>query len=57
MELEVSIETHYGTRRVYPECEKARLFSYIANTDTLTESMIEFIKELGYTFKVQVPEL
>ena len=53
MELLVSTETSYGTRRVYPECEKSRLFASIASTHTLTEEDIEYIKRLGYTFTVK----
>tara|TARA_B100000963_G_C22324930_1_gene535967 strand:+ start:364 stop:537 length:174 start_codon:yes stop_codon:yes gene_type:complete len=56
MELIVTVENHYGERRVYPECDKSRLLANIANKMTLTEANIELIKELGYTFKVK-PEV
>ena len=56
MELIVTVKNHYGERRVYPECDKSRLFANIANKMTLTEPTIELIKELGYTFKVK-PEV
>ncbi len=56
MELIVTVENHYGERRVYPECDKSHLFANIANKMTLTEPTIELIKELGYTFKVK-PEV
>ena len=56
-ELRVSVEHHHGTRRVYPECMKAQLFADLAGTSTLTDNAIDTIKQLGYKFKVEVPEL
>ena len=55
--LTVSVEYHNGTRRVYPECMKAQLFADLAGTTTLTDNAIDTIKQLGYTFKVVVPQL
>jgi hypothetical protein len=57
MELIVTVEHHYGERRVYPECDKSRLLANIANKMTLTEPTIELIKDLGYTFKVKSEEI
>jgi hypothetical protein len=57
MELIVTVEHHYGERRVYPECDKSRLLANIANKMTLTEATIELIKDLGYTFKVKSEEI
>ena len=57
MELLVSIETCYGTRRVYPKCGTSRTFARIAGTTTLTDRDVQLIKQLGYTFRVVTEEL
>lgn len=56
-ELLVSIEHHYGTRRVYPECNISRIFAQIANTETLTDDVIADIKHLGYTFTQKMEDI
>ena len=56
-ELIVSIEHHYGTRRVYPQCNTSRIFAQIANTETLTDDVIADIKHLGYTFTQKLEEI
>ena len=55
--LTVSVEYHDGIRRVYPDCMKSQLFADLAGKTTLTDNAIDTIKQLGYTFKVLVPEL
>ena len=55
--LSVSVETNYGTRRVYPKCNVSRTLAEIAGTTTLTDRDIELIKQLGYTFRVVTEEL
>ncbi len=57
MELLVSIETNYGTRRVYPKCRPSRTLAEIAGTTTLTDRDVSLIKQLGYTFRVVTEEL
>jgi hypothetical protein len=57
MELLVSIETSYGTRRVYPKCSKSRTLAEIAGTTTLTDRDVNLIKQLGYTFRVVTEEV
>lgn len=57
MELLVSIETNYGTRRVYPKCSTSRTLAEIAGTTTLTDRDVQLIKRLGYTFRVVTEEL
>ena len=53
MEILVSIKTLYWTDRIYPECDKAKLFTNIAKTETLTQDTIRAIKDLGYTINVK----
>jgi copper chaperone CopZ len=48
MEIKVVIRKVYGVDKVYPVCDKAKLFCEIANTGTLTKTMIDAIKKLGY---------
>ena len=57
MELLVSIETNYGTRRVYPKCSTSRTLAKIVNKTTFTDRDIQLLKELGYTFRVVTEEL
>jgi hypothetical protein len=52
MEIDVTLKDCYGVSKVYPVCEKAKLFAKIAGTKTLTVDAIENIKLLGYTVRV-----
>lgn len=49
MEITVRVTKNYGNLAVYPVCEKAKLFSAIANSKTLTPAVLAKIRELGYT--------
>ena len=61
--IKVSVAQKFRTR-VYPECDKARLFCRLtgqglAPSKTLTKENIEVIKQLGYKVEVvpaSVPE-
>lgn len=53
MEISVVIETVYGKQKVYPACEKSKLFAALTGCITLTKNAIEKIKALGYTVNVQ----
>ena len=57
MELLVSIETSYGTRRVYPKCSTSRTLAEVAGKTTLTDRDVNLLKQLGYTFRVVTEEL
>jgi hypothetical protein len=52
MEIKVRIVSQFGNQRIFPLCEKAKLFCEIAGTTTLTEHAIKAIKKLGYTVSV-----
>lgn len=54
-ELTITVEARdvYGSIKYYPLCDKAKGFAAIANTTTVTESVIKKIKALGYTVQVQ----
>lgn len=50
--LTVSIKNVYGNELIYPVCDDAKAFARIAGSTTLTRSVIEEIKKLGYTFSI-----
>ena len=53
MEITVKIKPVYGTDKVYPVCDRAKLFASIADTVTLTSYTIDMIKALGYMIIVK----
>jgi len=52
MELQVTIKNHYGKDFIYPNCNKSEVFAILTGKKTLTEQDVNWIKTLGYTFKV-----
>ena len=57
MTITVKIRNVYGEERVYPVCEKAKIFARLAGTKTLTDHAIGLIKSLGYTIEVETPTI
>ena len=57
MNLIVSKKNVYGVERVYPVCNKAKLFATISGNKTLLPEVIELIKKLGYKkiYVVKIP--
>ena len=53
MELVVSKKNVYGVERVYPVCNKAKLFAAISGNKTLLPEVIEQIKKLGYNLTTE----
>jgi histone H3/H4 len=43
----------YGVERVYPVCNKAKLFARISGNKTLLPEDIELIKKLGYNLTTE----
>lgn len=43
----------YNKDLVYPVCEQARIFTEMVRQKTLSSTNIKYIKELGYTVKLQ----
>ena len=43
----------YGVERVYPICNKAKLFAAISGNKTLLPEVIEQIKKLGYNLTTE----
>ena len=57
MNLVVSKKNVYGVERVYPICNKAKLFARISGNKTLLEEDRKLIKQLGYTFTTKQEEI
>lgn len=52
MTIQVEIRNVYGEEKIYPICEKAKLFAQLAGQKTLMQRDIAIIKQLGYTIEV-----
>ena len=53
MNLIVSKKCVYGGERVYPVCNKAKIFATISGNKTLLPEVIEQIKKLGYNLTTE----
>ena len=53
MNLVVSKKNVYGVERVYPVCDKAKLFAYISGNKTLLPNVINAVKQLGYNLTTE----
>ncbi len=57
MQLIVSKKNVYGVERVYPVCNKAKLFASISGNKTLLPEVIELVKKLGYNLTTKQEEI
>ena len=57
MKLIVQIKNIYGVDRIYPVCEKSKIFSRIAGLKTLQPTVIDEIKKLGYQIETKGEKL
>lgn len=55
--ITIEIKDVYGQPKVYPVCNRAKLFAEIAGTTTLLPRDIQRIQVLGYEVKVKQREL
>ena len=53
MNITVRIAYNYGSRVVYPVCQRANAFADIAGTKTLTDDVLALIQQLGFGVVVQ----
>lgn len=53
MSITVSYRDVYGVTKVYPVCERAKLFADLAGTKTLTDHALRTIQRLGYSIERQ----
>jgi hypothetical protein len=56
-ELLVEPRDKYGETRIYPKCDKSRLFCQMLNQKTLTPRDIHNIIRLGFTIKAEHPPI
>ena len=54
MKIQIEMKEVYGETKVYPVCEKAKIFSKIAGTKTLTTETLKNIERLGYQLELIV---
>lgn len=54
MKIQIEMKEVYGETKVYPVCEKAKLFARIAGTKTLTRPVLEDVERLGYQLELMV---
>ena len=57
MKITVRIKHVYGIERIYPVCEKAEIFCFLAGSKTLNKSDISKIEQLGFSVEVQRPTI
>ena len=57
MLISVEIKNVYGAEKIYPACNTSKLFADIANTKTLTRSVLQSIKALGYSIEIKQAEV
>ena len=49
--IKVEVKNIYGETRVYPMCDKSKMFASIAGTITLTNHTLSKVEALGYTIE------
>ena len=57
MEIEVQVKTVYGNDLIYPICSKAKSFTTLTKTKTLSREDIAVIKALGYAVKTAAQQI
>ena len=57
MNITVEIREVYGQSKIYPVCDKAKIFAEIAGTTTLLPRDIQRIQVLGYEVLVKQKEM
>lgn len=57
MKIQVSIKNIYGTEKIYPVCDQAKIFTKLVKQVTLTREDVSKIKQLGFEIEVVQPEV
>lgn len=52
MSLQVRVSDSYGTRKIYPACEKSKLLAKLVGRKTLNVGDVKILKALGYEVNV-----
>jgi hypothetical protein len=53
MKIIIRLKDVYGRQTAYPVCDKAKLFSRMVGTTSLTHNTLCLIEQLGYTIEVE----
>ena len=53
MKITIRLKDVYGRQTAYPVCDKAKLFSRMAGTTSLTHNMLCLIEQLGFIIEVE----
>ena len=56
-EIKVEPRSNYGETRIYPKCDKAKIFAEMLGQATLTPRNIQAIIKLGYTVSAEHPPI
>ncbi len=57
MEITVKIKNVYSNELVYPACNTSQAIVRITGRKTLSRNDIEVLKGIGWTIKVEAPQL
>ena len=52
MKITVRKDKNYGQEVIYPVCDRAKIFAEMLKTKTLTQSSLEYIRDLGFYIEV-----
>jgi hypothetical protein len=53
MTITVRVRNVYGTKMIYPACDKSQIFAQLAGHTVLTQNTIDCVRRLGYLIEVQ----
>lgn len=56
-EITVRVTQNFGNQMVYPVCPVAVKLAELAGTKTFTDKTVNLIRDLGFTIKVQTPNI
>lgn len=56
-EIKVEPRTVYGMTRIYPKCDKSKIFVEMLGQETFTPRNIQAIIRLGYTVSAEHPPI
>ena len=57
MQITVKVKNVYGVDRIYPVCEKAKLFLQLTGCRTFSKFDIETIRRIGYEIVTETPTI
>lgn len=55
--LQLRIETHYGTRHIYPVCKTGQLLAQLLGKKTMSKEDLAILGHLGYCWEVEIPTI